>query len=50
MLPVEVRLRNRCPVCCPRCGGQMVVMVIFAHSWAPDARAPPAAVARLDTS
>ena len=38
------------PCCCPRCGGRMVVMLIFAHSWAPDARAPPATIVRLDTS
>jgi integrase/recombinase XerD len=38
------------PCCCPRCGGRMVLTLIFAHSWAPDARAPPAAIVRLDTS
>jgi hypothetical protein len=38
------------PCCCPRCGGRMVVMLIFAHSWAPDVRAPPATIVRLDTS
>jgi hypothetical protein len=26
----------------------MIVILIFAHSWAPDGRAPPAAIVRLD--
>jgi Putative transposase/Transposase zinc-binding domain len=38
------------PCCCPRCGGRMVVMLIFAHSWAPDGHAPHANIVRLDTS
>jgi hypothetical protein len=38
------------PCCCPRCGGRMIVTLIFAHRWAPDPRAPPAPVVRLDTS
>jgi Putative transposase len=38
------------PCCCPRCGGRMVVMLIFAHSWAPAGPAPHATVVRLDTS
>jgi hypothetical protein len=38
------------PCCCPRCGGRMIVTLIFAHRWAPDPRAPPAPIVRLDTS
>jgi hypothetical protein len=36
--------------CCPRCGGRMIITLVFAHSWVPDARAPPATIIRLDTS
>jgi hypothetical protein len=36
--------------CCPRCGGRMIVTMVFVHSWAPDPRAPPAPIIRLDTS
>jgi hypothetical protein len=38
------------PCCCPRCGGRMIVTMVFAHSWAPDPRAPPVPIVRLDTS
>jgi hypothetical protein len=38
------------PCCCPRCGGRMIVTLIFAHRWAPDARTPHATIVRLDTS
>jgi hypothetical protein len=38
------------PCCCPRCGGRMVVMLVFARSWAPDGHAPHANIVRLDTS
>jgi hypothetical protein len=36
--------------CCPRCGGRMIVIEIFAHKWRPDDHAPPAPIGRLDTS
>jgi hypothetical protein len=36
--------------CCPRCGGRMIVTLIFARSWAPAGPAPHATVVRLDTS
>jgi hypothetical protein len=38
------------PCCCPRCGGRMIVTLVFAHRWAPAPRAPPAPIVRLDTS
>jgi len=38
------------PCCCPRCGGRMVVTLIFEHRWAPHHRARPALIGRLDTS
>jgi hypothetical protein len=38
------------PCCCPRCGGRTIVTLIFAHRWAPDVRAPPVPLIRLDTS
>jgi hypothetical protein len=38
------------PCCCPRCGGRMIITMVFVHSWAPDPRAPPAPIIRLDTS
>jgi hypothetical protein len=38
------------PCCCPRCGGRMIVTMVFLHNWAPDPRAPPAPIVRLDTS
>jgi hypothetical protein len=38
------------PCCCPRCGCRMIVTMVFVHSWASDARAPPAPIVRLDTS
>ena len=38
------------PCCCPRCGGRMIITMLFVHSWAPDPRAPPASIVRLDTS
>jgi Putative transposase/Transposase zinc-binding domain len=38
------------PCCCPRCGGRMIITMVFVHSWAPDPRAPPAPISRLDTS
>ena len=46
----ETAVQQPLPCCCPRCGGRMVVTLIFAHSWAPDDRAPPATIIRLDTS
>jgi len=46
----ETAVQQPLPGCCPRCGGRMVVTLIFAHSWAPDDRAPPATIIRLDTS
>jgi Putative transposase/Transposase zinc-binding domain len=41
---------ERISCCCPRCGGRMIVTLIFMHSWAPDPRAPPVPIIRLDTS
>ncbi len=38
------------PCCCPRCGGRMIITMVFVHSWAPDPRAPPTPIIRLDTS
>jgi hypothetical protein len=38
------------PCCCPRCGGRMIVTLIFAHSWAPAGPAPHATIVRFDTS
>ena len=49
------------PLPCPHCGGRMIVTMVFAYSWAPDPRAPPAErtfivrdkrslIVRLDTS
>jgi putative transposase/transposase-like zinc-binding protein len=38
------------PCCCPRCGGRMVVMLIFAHSWVPAGPTQPPTIVRLDTS
>ena len=38
------------PCRCPRCGNRMLVTLIFAHRWAPDSRAAPASIVRLDTS
>jgi hypothetical protein len=38
------------PCCCPRCGGRMIVTMVFVHGWAPDPRVPPAPISRLDTS
>jgi hypothetical protein len=37
------------PCCCPRCGGRMIVTMVFVHSWAPHPRAPPTPIVRLDT-
>jgi len=38
------------PCCCPRCGGRMIITMVFVHSWTPGPRAPPAPIVRLDTS
>jgi hypothetical protein len=38
------------PCYCPRCGNRMVITRIFAHRWAPDPRAAPVPIVRLDTS
>jgi hypothetical protein len=38
------------PCRCPRCGGRMIVTLVFAHRWAPDPRASPVRPIRLDTS
>jgi len=55
MAPREAAVAATCvprplPCCCPRCGGRMIITMVFVHNWAPDPRAPPAPVVRLDTS
>jgi hypothetical protein len=38
------------PCCCPRCGGRMIVTLIFTRDWPSDYRAPAVPIVRLDTS
>jgi hypothetical protein len=38
------------PCCCPRCGGRMIVTLIFTRDWPSEHRAPPVPIVRLDTS
>jgi hypothetical protein len=38
------------PSFCPRCGSRMTVTMVFVHGRAPDPRAPPTPIIRLDTS
>jgi hypothetical protein len=46
----ETAATHLLPCRCPRCGGRMIIMLVFVHRWAPEPRAPPTPIVRLDTS
>ena len=48
--PAEEQFNNRRKTLGLFLGPLLLVTLIFAHRWAPDPRAPPAPIVRLDTS